>query len=225
MARIGTKIAVLMWSNNLKSLDEGIYISGCCFKRGYKRALEDLWHPAKEKPKDDMEFIFEHKGKSEDKILTIYSSTVWRKEWESWEVTSWKARVARWNVTQWIYVEDILQRLKVMNIIDDKKIEAAARRYSKVTDCDKEESLLIQEGFTEGAKWAINKFLKDLWHSTGEKPKKGCVFLYKTIFNGYGLNQIIDGNEWEYIIKYQKATQWLYIDDLFPKEGGENEKE
>lgn len=64
-------------------------------------------------------------------------------------------------------------------------------------------------------------FLKDLLHPAGEKPKKGCVFLYKTISNGYGLNQIIDGNEWEYIIKYQKATKWLYIDDLFPKEGGE----
>lgn len=47
-------------------------------------------------------------------------------------------------------------------------------------------------------------------------------FLYKTIFKGYGVNQIIDGNEWKYIIKYQKATQWLYIDDLLPKEGGDS---
>lgn len=29
-------------------------------------------------------------------------------------------------------------------MIDDKKIEGAARRYSKVTDCDKEEALLIR---------------------------------------------------------------------------------
>lgn len=52
-----------------------------------------------------------------------------------------------------------------------------------------------------------------------EEPKKGRVFLYKTIFKGYGLNKIIDGNEWKYIIKYKKATQWLYIDDLLPKKG------
>lgn len=106
-------------------------------------------------------------------------------------------------------------------MIDDKKIEEAARRYSEVTDCTKEEALLIEEGFKEGAKWAINELIKDLWHPSSEKPKKGRVFLYKTTFDGYGLNQIIDGNEWKYIIKYQKATQWLYIDDLLPKEGGE----
>ena len=106
-------------------------------------------------------------------------------------------------------------------ILDDKKIEKAARRYSEVTYCDKEEALLIEEGFKEGARWAINEFIKDLWHPASEKPKKGRVFLYKNIFKGYGINQIIDKNEWKYIIKYQKATQWLYIDDLLPKKGGE----
>lgn len=106
-------------------------------------------------------------------------------------------------------------------MIGNKKIEEAARRYSEVTDCDKEEALLIEEGFKEGANWAINELVKDLWHPSSEKPKKGRVFLYKTTFDGYGLNQIIDRNEWKYIIKYQKATQWLYIDDLLPKKGGE----
>lgn len=110
-------------------------------------------------------------------------------------------------------------------MLDDKKIVEAARYYCNNRYPASQDAPFIVEGFRHGAKWTINEFLKDLWHSTGEKPKKGCVFLYKTIFNGYGLNQIIDGNEWEYIIKYQKATQWLYIDDLFPKEGGENEKE
>lgn len=59
-------------------------------------------------------------------------------------------------------------------MIDDKKIEEAAKRYSEVTDCDKEESLLIEEVFTEGAKWAINKFLndlKDLLHPASEVPR------------------------------------------------------
>ena len=46
-------------------------------------------------------------------------------------------------------------------MIDNKKIEAAARRYREVTDCDKQEALLIEEGFKEGAKWAINEFNKD----------------------------------------------------------------
>ena len=90
-----------------------------------------------------------------------------------------------------------------------------------VFDNDAKEEMFYKEDIKEaimlGAKWAVNESLKDLWHPVSEKPKKGCVFLYKTIFKGYGVNQIIDGNEWKYIIKYQKATQWLYIDDLLPK--------
>ena len=106
-------------------------------------------------------------------------------------------------------------------MIDEKKIEEAKRAFiadKKILGVISIMDLLC--GFREGANWAINEFLKDLWHPAKEKPKKGCVFLYKTIFKGYGVNRIIDGNEWEYIIKYQKATQWLYISDLLPKEGG-----
>nr|DAI13315.1 MAG TPA: hypothetical protein [Caudoviricetes sp.] len=39
-----------------------------------------------------------------------------------------------------------------------------------MTDCDKEEALLIEEGFKEGANWAINEFLKNLWHPNTEEP-------------------------------------------------------
>ena len=118
-------------------------------------------------------------------------------------------------------------------MIDEKKIESVKEEIYEdrfllngeeiVFDNDAKEEMFYKEDIKEaiglGAKWAINEFLKDLWHPVSEEPKKGRVFLYKTIFKGYGLNKIIDGNEWKYIIKYQKATQWLYIDDLFPKEG------
>lgn len=102
----------------------------------------------------------------------------------------------------------------------DKKIEEAARNYCNNRYPASQDAPFIAEGFRKGARWAIHEFLKDLWHPADEEPKKGRVFLYKTIFEGYGINQIIDGNEWKYIIKYQRATQWLYIDDLFPKKGG-----
>mgnify|MGYP003594238736 CR=1 FL=1 len=104
-------------------------------------------------------------------------------------------------------------------MIDEDKIVKAASElcdYGSIHDSE-----YRIEGFKKCAKWIQEEFLKDLWHPSSEEPKKGRVFLYKTIFKGYGLNQIIDGNEWKYIIKYQKATQWLYIDDLLPKEGGE----
>lgn len=103
-------------------------------------------------------------------------------------------------------------------MINDKKIEEAAfEEYPLNSDGN----IIGRNGFKEGAKWAINEFLKNLWYPASEKPKKERVFLYKTVFKGYGLNQIIDGNEWKYIIKYQKATQWLYIDDLLPKKEDE----
>ena len=109
-------------------------------------------------------------------------------------------------------------------MIDDKKIEDAARRnadkyrnYPTLSDEDRDKVSICS--FMEGTKWMQEEFLKNLWHPVSEKPKKGRVFLYKTIFKGYGLNKIIDGNEWKYIIKYRKATQWLYIDDLLPKKG------
>ena len=79
----------------------------------------------------------------------------------------------------------------------------------------------VKSGFESGAKWAFNEFRKDLWHSTEEKPEKEKVFLYQSSCYGFGLNQISDTKDWNYIIKYQKAIQWLYIDDLLPKEGDE----
>ncbi len=107
-------------------------------------------------------------------------------------------------------------------MIDDKKIETVANEYSQ-DNCGYSYNINKLLAFKDGAKWMQEKFLKELWHPSSEEPKKGRVFLYKTIFKGYGLNQIIDGNEWKYIIKYQKATQWLYIDDLLPKDGGEHD--
>ena len=102
-------------------------------------------------------------------------------------------------------------------MIDDKKIEEAAKQHSEESYISGYFQACYKDAFIEGAKWMQEEFLKDLWHPASEEPKKGRVFLYKTVFKGYGLNQIINGNEWKYIIKYQKATQWLYIDDLLPK--------
>ena len=108
-------------------------------------------------------------------------------------------------------------------MIDDKKIEDAAKQHSEESYISSYFQACYKDAFMECAKWMQEEFLKDLWHPVSEEPKKGRVFLYKTMFEGYGINQIIDGNEWKYIIKYQKATQWLYIDDLLPKKEGKHD--
>lgn len=107
-------------------------------------------------------------------------------------------------------------------MIDDKKIEEAARRYSEVTDCDKQEALLIEEGFKEGAEWAINEFLKNLWHPASEVPEIGRVIIME---NYYPDGRIEFPSHWRKSTSHNpidgNTQQWLYIDDLFPKEGGE----
>ena len=53
-------------------------------------------------------------------------------------------------------------------MIDNKKIEEAS--FEETFGMYGEEDSL-QEGFTCGAKWAINEFLKDLWHPASEEPE------------------------------------------------------
>lgn len=112
-------------------------------------------------------------------------------------------------------------------MIDDKKIEAAARRYSEVTDCDKEESLLIQEGFTEGAKWAVNESLKNLWHPASEEPREFAEVLAEAkitesinTYLSFKRNDALFKN-WAAYSLGANITRWLYVNDLLPKEGGE----
>ena len=108
---------------------------------------------------------------------------------------------------------------------DDKKIEAASRIYSEVTDCDKQEALLIEEGFKEGANWAINDFLKDLWHPASEEPIEFAEVLAEAkitesinTYLSFKRNDALFKN-WEAYSLGANITRWLYIDDLFPKKG------
>ena len=110
-------------------------------------------------------------------------------------------------------------------MIDDKKIEAAARRYSEVTDCDKQEALLIEEGFKEGAEWATNELLKDLWHDIfNERIPHGKMVIVEYTSDGgiyYRSIKIPDDIQWVRGFSCEKRLmRWLYIDDLFPIEGG-----
>ena len=108
-------------------------------------------------------------------------------------------------------------------MIDEKKIEAAARRYSEVTDCDKQEALLIEEGFREGSNWAINDFLNDLWHTASEEPEgyDEWILLHYSALNYYSLSQVKCFKSWKEFVERAPIEKWIYIDDLFPKKGGE----
>lgn len=91
----------------------------------------------------------------------------------------------------------------------------------------------IKQAIELGAKWAINEFIKDLWHPASEKPniKQGecCVTCLVKFKNGstelcvYFCNPegwVCDDMSPKDFKRHFKG--WLYIDDLFPKKGGEN---
>lgn len=81
-------------------------------------------------------------------------------------------------------------------MIDDKKIEAAKEEIYEdrfllngeevVFDNDAKEEMFYKEDIKEaiglGAKWAINKFIKDLWHSANEVPKIGRVIIMENYY-------------------------------------------
>ena len=128
-------------------------------------------------------------------------------------------------------------------MIDDKKIEAAANKhieteYARYNSGEVEEEMICLRGkdsFKEGAKWAINEFLKNLWHPASEMPDKNRTCLVRVVYHpNHGMFQdeerieqssFHDFGWYDYDFKYigtnYDIISWLYISDLLPKEGGE----
>ena len=120
-------------------------------------------------------------------------------------------------------------------MIDKNKIAKAARQISeKVADANgfddsKPTHLAFLEGhidgFNAGAKWAINEFIKDLWHAIDENPKKYHKCLVEVVYHR-PLNMT---DEIDYVTSYltdfgwdessfkrsdYAIKRWIYIDDL-----------
>ena len=102
-------------------------------------------------------------------------------------------------------------------MIDDKKIKSAAQGYCDATYGTLNEHPLIAEAFKQGVNWAINEFLKDLWHPVSEEPKES-VFMLSEYEKGKFYANYFDKNRGGWSNK--RLIRWLNIDDLLPKEGG-----
>lgn len=111
-------------------------------------------------------------------------------------------------------------------MIDDEKIKKAIEDYVKYSSIEDEYPGTEGNAFKAGAEWAINEFLKDLWHPADEEPKYDKQITYvwengiaKTII----LNEEADkfnrtpSQIWHNICKNYKVVCWFYIDDLLPK--------
>ena len=134
-------------------------------------------------------------------------------------------------------------------MIDDKKIEEAKEEIYEdrflgngtdvVFDNDDKEEMFYKEDIKEavslGAKWMQEEFLKDLWHPNTEEPEKNRICLVRVVYHpNHGMFQdeerieqssFHDFGWYDYYFKYigtnYDIISWLYIDDLFKKEGGE----
>ncbi len=108
-------------------------------------------------------------------------------------------------------------------MIDDKKIEEAARYYCNNRYPASQDAPFIAEGFRHGAKWMREEFLKELWHQKDEEPEgyDEWILLHYNVGNYYSLAQVRDFKSWKGFVERAPIKNWLYIDDLFKKEGGE----
>lgn len=138
-------------------------------------------------------------------------------------------------------------------MIDDKKIEEAAQgaadlyeqdlpimSYNEDTEVDGQHHFCQEFGaelFKDGAKWAINEFLKDLWHPISEEPDvrhKTIICLYEDgdihqdydVFDEAITHDIFLGIgefNWNDYAENEKIMKWCYATDLVPKEGGNHD--
>ena len=125
-------------------------------------------------------------------------------------------------------------------MIDEKKIEEAANlcRFEVIASMHNpyqyfEEEVdaqteLIEDSFISGAKWAINEFLKDLWHPNTEEPDKSKSDIITLGFDNDAYLQFKESilwNEesWRHSISRCQITKWAYLSDILPKKGGKHD--
>ena len=111
-------------------------------------------------------------------------------------------------------------------MIDDNKIEEAKEAFiadKKILGVMAMNDLAC--GFKEGAKWAINEFIKDLWHAIDENPKKYHKCLVEVVYHrplnmtdeiDYVTSHLTNFGWDESSFKRSDYTikRWIYIDDL-----------
>ena len=118
-------------------------------------------------------------------------------------------------------------------MIDNNKIEESAKHYAEENSMSIEDQMgdvydnmeELSDAYKTGAKWAINEFIKDLWHQKDEEPEgyDEWILLHYSAFNYYSLSQVKYFKSWKEFVERAPIENWLYIDDLFKKEGGEHD--
>lgn len=109
-------------------------------------------------------------------------------------------------------------------MIDDKKIDKEAIYYARdgYNDYSSDMQDVIKESFKSGAEWAINEFLKDLWHPASEKPHEKSTLLIEISLPKLTSRKLYYADtfireDWEIKCSVMSISRWLYVDDLISK--------
>lgn len=123
-------------------------------------------------------------------------------------------------------------------MIDDKKIEEAAQgaadlyeqdlpimSYNEDTEVDGQHHFCQEFGaelFKDGAKWAINEFLKNLWHDVDEIPKRAKAFIFECGDGSmnYHIGMMFNPNNYKRNAETWHMNRWCYLEDILPKQEG-----
>ena len=106
-------------------------------------------------------------------------------------------------------------------------------RTADITLSDKDLEKFGKANFIQGAHWATNEFLKELWHPASEVPRNDyteILAIRKEPQRPMIVNpeQILDDapgdaesydKEWELWCFDYKITKYVYIGDLLPEKG------
>ena len=86
----------------------------------------------------------------------------------------------------------------------------------------------IKEAISLGAHWAIQEFLKGLWHPASEEPKENKPYIYDSPHNSKSYYYVEDDvakvleiyHRWNRYVRIYKKHHWCYLDDILPKQKG-----
>lgn len=120
-------------------------------------------------------------------------------------------------------------------MVDNKKIKDIAKLHAEKSYISDYFQACYKDGFIDCAKWMQEEFLKDLWHPNTGEPEKNRICLVRVVYHpNHGMLQdeerieqssFHNFGQYDYDFKYigtdYDIISWLYVDDLFSKEGGE----
>lgn len=120
------------------------------------------------------------------------------------------------------WVCDKWNKIKLKSMINDKKIEEAIENYVRYSSVEDEYPGTEGNAFKAGAEWAINEFLKNLWHPNTEEPDKSKGDVITLGFDNSAYLQFKESilwnkESWRHSVSRCQIGKWAYLFDILPK--------